>query len=377
MENISFWEKKWFTSYDYVVIGAGIVGCFAALKIADEKKNAKVALIERGILPLGASTKSAGFACFGSITEIEKTRKEMSDDDLLSLLELRIKGLEKLRNNLGDKSVSYSNCNGYELFFGIDALDQRIHKINELLKPLIDKKVFSLENKYIKRFGFAKEIVVGLTENKFEGSIDPGKMIFSLKKKLGSLGVDCYFSTKVEGFEETSKKIYLKLKSSNQSIDIKTNKLVVCTNAFAKKWFDMEDISPGRGFILLTNKIPDLKIDGCFHYNGGYYYFRNIGDRLLLGGGREIDIKNETTYSFGINNRIRHKLIEDLKSFIVPNKDFHIKREWSGIMGFGQNKLPLIKKFSENISLGVRLGGMGISIGSIVGEKTAELILDK
>ncbi len=377
MENISFWEKKWFTNYEYVVIGAGIVGCFAALKIANEKKNAKVALIERGILPLGASTKNAGFACFGSITEIEKSRKEMSDDDLLSLLELRIKGLEKLRNNLGDKNISYSNCNGYELFFGIDKLDRRIHKINELLNPLIDKKVFSLRNKYIKRFGFAEEIVVGLTENKFEGSIDPGKMIFSLKKKLDSLGVDCYFSTEVESFEETSKKIYLKLKSSNQSIDIKTNKLVICTNAFAKKWFDMEDISPGRGFILLTNKIPDLKINGCFHYNGGYYYFRNIGNRLLLGGGREIDIKNETTYSFGINSRIRQKLIEDLKRFIVPNKDYHIKSEWSGIMGFGQNKLPLIKKFSENISLGVRLGGMGISIGSIVGEKTAELVLDK
>ena len=377
MENISFWEKKWFTNYDYVVIGAGIVGCFAALKIANEKKNAKVALIERGILPLGASTKNAGFACFGSITEIEKSRKEMSDDDLLSLLELRIKGLEKLRNNLGDKNISYSNCKGYELFFGIDALDRRIHKINELLNPLIDKKVFSLRNKYIKKFGFAKEIVVGLTENKFEGSIDPGKTIFSLKKKLGSLSVDCYFSTEVESFEETSKKIYLKLKSRNQSIDIKTNKLVICTNAFAKRWFDMEDISPGRGFILLTNKIPDLKINGCFHYNGGYYYFRNIGNRLLLGGGREIDIKNETTYSFGINSRIRQKLIEDLKRFIVPNKDYHIKSEWSGIMGFGQNKLPLIKKFSENISLGVRLGGMGISIGSIVGEKTAELVLDK
>ena len=266
MENISFWEKKWFTNYEYVVIGAGIVGCFAALKIANEKKNAKVALIERGILPLGASTKNAGFACFGSITEIEKSRKEMSDDDLLSLLELRIKGLEKLRNNLGDKNISYSNCNGYELFFGIDKLDRRIHKINELLNPLIDKKVFSLRNKYIKRFGFAEEIVVGLTENKFEGSIDPGKTIFSLKKKLGSLSVDCYFSTEVESFEETSKKIYLKLKSRNQSIDIKTNKLVICTNAFAKRWFDMEDISPGRGFILLTNKIPDLKINGCFHW---------------------------------------------------------------------------------------------------------------
>ena len=376
MKNISFWEKNWLTGYDFVVIGAGIVGCFTALRIASENKNAKVALIERGILPLGASTKNAGFACFGSISEIEKNRKEMSDDDLLSLLELRIKGLEKLRNNLGDKNISYSNCKGYELFFGIDGLEQRIYKINELLNPIMGKDCFSICNNDIKRFGFAKEIVVGLTENKHEGSINPGKMIFCLKKKLGSLGVDCYFSTEVESFEETSKKIFLKLKSSNQSIDIKTNKLAICTNAFAKRWFETEDISPGRGIILLTNEIPNLKIDGCFHYKQGYYYFRNVKKRLLIGGGRETDLNNECTLSFGTNKIIRQKLIEHIKNFILPDINFKIESEWSGIMGFGKNKLPLIKRMSKNIVLGVRLGGMGISIGSIVGEKTAELIIN-
>ena len=98
---------------------------------------------------------------------------------------------------------------------------------------------------------------------------------------------------------------------------------------------------------------------------------------MLLGGGRDIDIKNETTYSFGTNKKIRQKLIDDLKTFILPNSDLNIENEWSGIMGFGKSKLPLIKRVSENISLGVRLGGMGISIGSIVGEKTAELVLGK
>ena len=83
MENISFWEKKWFTNYEYVVIGAGIVGCFAALKIANEKKNAKVALIEN-YFTIGGKYKC--WFCFGSM-QVEKNRKEMSDDDLLSLLD--------------------------------------------------------------------------------------------------------------------------------------------------------------------------------------------------------------------------------------------------------------------------------------------------
>ncbi|MFL2611608.1 MAG: NAD(P)/FAD-dependent oxidoreductase [Flavobacteriaceae bacterium] len=377
MKNISFWEKNWLIDYDYVVIGAGIVGCFAALKIASENKNAKVALIERGILPLGASTKNAGFACFGSISEIEKIQKEMSDEGFLSLIELRIKGLEKLRSNLGDKNISFSNCGGHELFFNKKDLEERIYKINDLLSPLVGENCFSLCNKKINSFGFSKEIVFGLTQNKNEGSIDPGKMMFTLKKKIGALGVDCYFSTEVESFEETTKGIRLRLNNKDQSIEIKTNKLAICNNAFSKKWFTEEDIIPGRGIILMTNDLSGLKVNSCFHYNEGYYYFRNVGRKLLIGGGREIDKKNETTFLFGINKTIRQKLINDIKTFILPNIDFNIESEWSGIMGFGKNKLPLIKQVSENVVLGVRLGGMGISIGSIVGEKTAELILNK
>ena len=57
------------------------------------------------------------------------------------------------------------------------------------------------------------------------------------------------------------------MKSSNQSIDIKTNKLAICTNAFAKRWFETEDISPGRGIILLTNEIPNLKLMDAFITN--------------------------------------------------------------------------------------------------------------
>jgi len=50
--------------------------------------------------------------------------------------------------------------------------------------------------------------------------------------------------------------------------------------------------------------------------------------------------------------------------------------EWSGIMAFGKNKTPLVEKIDSNIALGVRLGGMGIAIGSKIGEATAQLLFD-
>ena len=96
-----------------MVIGGGI-GYFGFRNY--KKKNSKITIIEEIILPMGASTKNAGFACFGSISEIENDRKKMPDLDLLSLIELRVLGLKKLRNVLGDKNISFSKFGGYELF---------------------------------------------------------------------------------------------------------------------------------------------------------------------------------------------------------------------------------------------------------------------
>ena len=91
---------------------------------------------------MGASTKNAGFACFGSISEIENDRKKMPDLDLLSLIELRVLGLKKLRNVLGDKNISFSKFGGYELFFNKKKIEDRVDKINNFLEPLMGKSCF-------------------------------------------------------------------------------------------------------------------------------------------------------------------------------------------------------------------------------------------
>jgi glycine/D-amino acid oxidase-like deaminating enzyme len=140
--------------------------------------------------------------------------------------------------------------------------------------------------------------------------------------------------------------------------------------------FPSLDISPGRGLVILTEPITNLKLDGAFHYQEGYYYFRNIKNRILLGGGRSVDFKTENTSSFGINPKIKSQLIEDLQDFINPKQKASVAMEWSGIMAFGKDKMPTIKKHQKNIALGVKLGGMGIAIGSQVGKKLAILLTD-
>jgi glycine/D-amino acid oxidase-like deaminating enzyme len=106
----------------------------------------------------------------------------------------------------------------------------------------------------------------------------------------------------------------------------------------------------------------------------GYYYFRNIGDRILFGGGRNLDFEGEATSEFGETELIQNRLEKVLKEVILPHQEFKIEHRWSGIMGLGTTKNPIVEALSENVYCGVRLGGMGVAIGSLIGNELADLI---
>jgi hypothetical protein len=94
----------------------------------------------------------------------------------------------------------------------------------------------------------------------------------------------------------------------------------------------------------------------------------------LFGGGRNLDFKTEETAEFGQTAIIQNELEKILKETILPNTPFEIAHRWSGIMGVGNQKKAIVKQHSDNVFCGVRLGGMGIAIGSLVGKELAELI---
>jgi glycine/D-amino acid oxidase-like deaminating enzyme len=149
---------------------------------------------------------------------------------------------------------------------------------------------------------------------------------------------------------------------------LNSKRVVVATNGFANQLLKLKDVNPARAQVLITKPINNLKIKGTFHYDEGYYYFRNIGNRVLFGGGRNLDFIEETSTEFVLNSKIHKHLDKLLKSIILPNTNFEVEQRWCGIMGVGTEKKPIIKKISPNIVCAVRMGGMGVAIGSLVGK---------
>jgi len=369
---LSFWEREHFLNYDYIIVGGGIVGLSTAASIKEKNKTASVLVLERGIFPTGASTKNAGFACFGSITELLSDIKMMGEEVSMQLVEERWKGLQKLRGRLGDDGVGFINNGGYEIIreneaYCLDELDT----MNKRLSFLFDKDVFTAKPGVIDQFGFNSDGVKSVIFNPYEGQIDTGMMMQSLMRYVQDLGVTMLTGVMVSSFEDEADRVSV---IANGDTTFKADQLIICTNAFTPKLLLDEDIVPGRGIVLVTKPIDGLKFKGVFHYDEGYYYFRNHGNRVIFGGGRNLDFASETTDSFEINENILEVLKKELNTMILPNTPYEIDHVWSGIMAFGQNKQPIMRKVSDRVTIGVRLGGMGVAIGSRMGEKIAELV---
>jgi hypothetical protein len=181
---LSYWEiKNWFTNVDYTIVGSGIVGLHAALRLRERFPDSKILVLEKGVLPQGASTKNAGFACFGSISEILDDLNSHSEQEVFNLIKKRFDGLQLLRKLLGDNALDYKPFGGYEVFLkddenGYNNCLKKIPLINDLLQPLFKTVVFAKE---IDRFGFA-ETQENLIFNPFEAQIDTGNMMQNLLK---------------------------------------------------------------------------------------------------------------------------------------------------------------------------------------------------
>ena len=364
---LSFWEINSFTNYDHIIIGSGILGLSVACEIKENFPNRSVLIIEKGIFPEGASTKNAGFACFGSFTEILSDFENIGVDKTIELFSNRREGIELLRSRLGDDNIGLLNYGGYELID--EKHSDKVNKlefVNEKLTGIFGEDVYFLKNEKIFELGFNPEEISSLIYSPFESQIDTGKMMRSFLNYAAALGIHIINGCSAESYSEKENfvKLFVSGNASGEKTELSCKTLTVCANAFTGKIFPELNIKPGRGQVLVTKPVKDLKFKGVFHFDEGFYYFRNFGDRVIFGGGRNLDFENEATTEFNVSEKIITDLEAKLRNVILYKQEFETEHTWSGIMGFTDDKLPLVKNISDRVKCIVSCNGMGIALSS-------------
>ena len=370
----SYWESYLTQQADYLIVGAGIVGLTCAIELKKHQPKARVLILERGPWPSGASIKNAGFACFGSVSEIVADAAHHTEQELIALIRKRARGLEQLKAIVGSSTMNFQQVGGYEYFLHTQAelyegcLD-RLKWADDLAKEALEttETIFSTVNN---EFGFTQVMDKGIL-NHHEGHIHTGRLMEALVKEASSKGVLFYGGVEVASHEEHKNQVFL---NTNKHGFFKTRKLLLATNGYTSKLLD-NLVEPARAQVLITRPIPGLKLKGTFHLDQGYYYFREIDQRILLGGGRNLDFDSERTTEERTTKSIQEALERLLREVILPHTSVEVDQSWAGIMGIGDKKSPMIKALSPNVHCGVRLGGMGVALGAGVGSSLAELAM--
>ena len=368
--HISIWEQEsFFGRKDVVIVGCGLAGLWCAYELLIQHPSLQLLIIDKGIIPTGASTRNAGFACFGSPTELLHDMKTMGEDRAWQLAELRYKGIQKIRRVLGDEAIGYDNCGGYECFrndmSNIEEVIEKMPFLNEGMKAITGESATFV-------FATKKLVLQGLhgfdalIENKCEGGLHSGKMVLSLQNKIRALGGQIMFGADVKRWEENDAEVNI---SFTENLQIKASRLLICTNALSHHLLPEIDIQPARGQIIVTSPIENLPLRGTFHFDEGFYYFRNVGNRVLLGGARNHAFDEEATSSFDITRLLQDKLEAFINVHMMPKHSYQVDYRWSGVMGFTENKQPLIKPVGERVTAVVICNGMGVALSPMMAEQ--------
>lgn len=372
---LSIWERTSFhREPQLVVIGSGIVGLFTALFHQRRHPHHDVLVLERGPHPIGASARNAGFACFGSPSELLADIGREGEAAALARVEERYQGLRELRAELGDAAIGFEPTGGHELFRMDDALYPQVAEsfdwLNALLAPITGPGNFQWADHLIAEQGL--QGVAHLARTRLEGAVDSGLLMRALLRKAAEAGVRVQWQAEVSALEEGPAGVELALRNGER---LRAGQVVVATNGFTPALLPQLDVVPGRGQVLLTEPVPGLRLRGTFHMDEGYFYFRDLGGAVLLGGGRHLDLEGERTMQDGLTTVIQTALEHLLRTVILPGQEVRIVARWSGTMAFGSaGKQPLVERISDRIAVAVRLGGMGVAIGIRVARKAADLL---
>lgn len=371
--HISYWEQDAMLDADVIVIGGGLIGLQTALELRARRPRARIVVLERGLLPAGASSRNAGFACFGSLTEILRDIDAMGADAALSLVERRWRGLSRLRARLGDEAMGYEVCGGFELLLDAQAgALNRLDEANDGLRRLFGKTVFSVDEAGLRAGGFGNA-VRALVKNPLEGQVHPGRMMRALALQAGASGIEIHTGVQVTALAEEGGSVSVRV-AGERGLVFRAPHVAVCTNGITGSLLPGCGIAPGRGQVIVTEPLAGLPWRGAYHFDAGYYYFRNVGERVLFGGGRNLDFTGEETDEMEVTAQIQAALERMLRELILPGRDARIEHRWSGIMGFAVDKQPMVKRISQHVVLGFGCNGMGVALGADIAAETAALL---
>ena len=359
---VSLWQANGtqpIREVDFLVVGAGIVGCAAAYFAGQAGRQ--VVITEMRDIALGASSRNAGMIVVGVDTGYPPAV---------------FREMWALSQQTQDYLLGFAKRNGVAV--------NRSGSV-ALAETPAEAKALQAQARVFEAEGIACEYTdsdpfgrgwCGALRRPDDAVVQPYELVQAVFKESGA---ELVANNELYHIEQDNAEV---VTVYTRQYTFKARQVLLCTNAYSVHIdpYFVGKVTPTRGQCLATAPLGNTPLLGnaACHSDHGYFYFRDTFDgRLMIGGGRKTNklLEGSTT-----DDRTTEPVQRTLEAFLrkhFPDVDAPIERRWAGIMGFSVDGLPLVGRLPDKPRVGFAVGftGHGLALGVGTAERAVDMLL--
>jgi glycine/D-amino acid oxidase-like deaminating enzyme len=329
---------------DVTIVGAGITGCSAALRLAEAGLRVRV-YEQRGVAE-GASGRNGGFALRGGATRYDIARETYGVEQARELWHWTERALDRMSELGGDS----------------------LRRTGSLRLAADEEERGQIRGEYdaMRADGVDAEWVDEPADGRFfgailhpeDGALQPARFVRRLAARAAEAGAEIREHDRVEDLS-----------------GLDAEHVVVATDGYGHGLVpELADlIWPTRGQVIVSEPLDRVLYDKPHYARQGFDYWQQLPDgRVLLGGFRDVSIMDELTDVEETTPTIQASLERFLGELI--GEEPRISHRWAGIFGLTQDMLPLVGRVPGRDGLWVAGGYSGH--GNVLGFACGELVAD-
>jgi gamma-glutamylputrescine oxidase len=345
-------ETKLEGHVDVAIVGGGITGCAAALRLAEGGLRVRVHEARR--IAEGASGRNGGFALRGGAARYDVARETYGAEEAAAFWRWTEDALDRLEELAGD---ALRRQGSYRL-----AADEEEREGIRLEYEALRED--GLETEWLDDVpGAAAGRFHGAISHPGDGSLQPARCVRRLAARAAEAGADFREHDQVEDLAA-----------------LDADRVLVATDGYGHGLVaELADlIWPTRGQVIASEPLDRVLYDRPHYSRQGFDYWQQLpGGRILLGGFRDVSIMDELTDVEETTPAIQ----ASLESFLheLAGTEVQVTHRWAGIFGLTQDMLPLVGPVPGRDGVWVAGGysGHGNVLGFACGELVADALLGR
>src|SRR3954468_9116311 len=335
---------------DVVVVGGGVTGCAAALRLAQAGKRVRL-YDARGIAE-GASGRNGGFALRGMPAAFDVTAELVGEERARELTAWTERAIDTIESLAGD---SFRRVGSLRIAVDDEERDDLRAEYEALVEAgFAADWVDEFEPPLQGRFTAALHHVP-------DGVLQPARWVRRLASLAAEAGVEIREHSRL---------------TSTDGLGGAT--VIVCTDGYPSGLLgEIEGlIIPTRGQVIATEPVPERFFEVPHYGRHGFDYWHQAEDgRIVAGGFRDVSFDTEFTDDERLTEPVQaalHRFVNDLMG-----RELRVDYAWAGIFGMVMDFLPVVGRVPgfDDIWVAGGCSGHGNVLGFASGELVASAVL--